>query len=331
MTESLSANTQAILLLLGPLIAGGRGEPSTELLTFGEYQRLARSLRQMNRQPSDLLEDTPGASNDELQMLVDRERLKRLLERGFQLSQAVEHWQSRAIWVVSPGDDRYPQVLQTRLKDLAPPVIYGCGDADLLNSGGLAVVGSRHVDAELVAYTEDVGRLAARAKRTVISGGAKGIDQAAMRGALEAGGKSVGVLSDSLERAVMNREHRTHVMEGELTLISPYDPSASFNIGHAMQRNKYIYALADAALIVNSDLEKGGTWAGAVEQLDKLEFVPIYVRSDDDAASGLSALRRKGALPWPNPTTVEEFDELIRRGKESSSLPHNQQLSFLET
>ena len=36
-----------------------------------------------------------------------------------------------------------------------------------------------------------------------------------------------------------------------------------------MQRNKLIYALADAALVVNSDYEKGGTWAGAVEQLER--------------------------------------------------------------
>lgn len=330
MTNSLSPNAQAALLLMGPLISGGRSEPSTDLLTFGEYQRLTRFLSQTNRQPADLLDGDPDES-DELRMLVDGERLKQLLARGFQLSQAVEHWESRAIWVVSQGDDKYPQLLQTRLKELAPPLIYGCGDADLLNSGGLAIVGSRHVDPDLVAYTEEVGRLSAQARSTVISGGAKGIDQAAMRGALEAGGKAVGILADSLERVALNREHRNNVMEGELTLISPYDPAASFNIGHAMQRNKFIYALADAALVVNSDLEKGGTWAGAVEQLDKLECVPIYVRSDNDVASGLRALRRKGALQWPNPTTVEAFDELIRRAKESSSSPKNQQLSFLET
>jgi DNA processing protein len=331
MTETLSGNTQAVLLLMGPLIAGGKAEPSTDLLTFGEYQRLARMLSKMNKQPSDLVDGTLGELSDELRMLVDNERLQRLLGRGFQLSRAVEHWHSRAIWIATPGDDRYPRRLQTRLKELAPPVIYGCGDADLLSSGGLAIVGSRHVDDELITYTEEVGKLSARAKWTVFSGGAKGIDQASMRGALEAGGKAVGVLADSLERAALNREHRQHVIEGELTLISPYDPSASFNIGHAMQRNKFIYALADAALIVNSDLEKGGTWAGAVEQLDKLECVPIYVRSDDDVASGLSALRRKGAIQWPNPTNVEDFDDLMRRGKESSSSPQNQQLLFLET
>lgn len=52
----------------------------------------------------------------------------------------------------------------------------------------------------------------------------------------------------------MNREHRNLLIGDQLVLISPYDPSAGFNVGHAMQRNKLIYALADASLVVNADL-----------------------------------------------------------------------------
>ncbi|OPY93454.1 MAG: Sugar-specific transcriptional regulator TrmB [Syntrophaceae bacterium PtaU1.Bin231] len=100
-------------------------------------------------------------------------------------------------------------------------------------------------------------------------------------------------------------------MEGQLVLISPYDPAAGFNVGHAMQRNKLIYALADAALVVNADYNKGGTWAGAAEQLDKLRFVPLYVRSDGETGKGLEALRRKGALPWPNPVTPDELVQTL--------------------
>ena len=80
-----------------------------------------------------------------------------------------------------------------------------------------------------------------------------------MRGALKAGGKVAGVLADSLERMVMNREHRNLLLEEKLAFISPYDPNAGFNVGHAMQRNKLIYALADAALVVNAEENKGGT------------------------------------------------------------------------
>jgi len=310
MSTSLSSNTQAILLLTAPLIAG-RSEPSSELMTPGEYNRLARALRDNQREPADLLGPEAGEVIRKCQGIIDAARLERLLGRGFLLSQAVERWQARAIWVVSRADSSYPRRLKARLKEDAPPVLYGCGDAAILEMGGLAIVGSRHVEDALVEYTENVGRLAARAHRTVVSGGARGVDQAAMRGALQEGGNVSGVLSDSLERAALVRDHREVLMDGRLVLISPYDPAAGFNVGHAMQRNKLIYALADAALVVSSDYGKGGTWTGAVEQLEKLSFVPVYVRSGVETGKGLESLRQKGALVWPDPDTSEGFTEAL--------------------
>ena len=310
MTPTLSPNTQAILLLTAPLIAG-RGTSSSDLLSPGEYKRLARHLREMQRQPADLLSPDATEILRACQPVIDENRLQKLLERGFLLSQVIERWQARAIWVVSRADADYPRRLKAKLREDAPAVIYGCGDMSLLDSGGLAVVGSRHVDDALIDYTLAVGRLAARAGRTLVSGGAKGIDQAAMRGALEAGGKVCGVLADSLEKTTMNREHRNLLLEGQLVLISPYDPSAGFNVGNAMQRNKLIYALADASLVVSSDVNKGGTWAGATEQLDKLKFVPVYVRSTGEPSAGLEALRARGAMPWPSPQDVDALQAVF--------------------
>lgn len=310
MTPVLSPNTQAILLLTAPLIAG-RGPSSPDLLSPGEYKRLARHLREIQRQPADLVSPDAVDILRACQPVIDESRLRRLLGRGFLLSQVIERWQARAIWVVSRADADYPRRFKVRLREDAPAVIYGCGDMSLLDSGGLAVVGSRHVDDSLIDYTMVVGRLAARAGRALVSGGAKGIDQAAMRGALESGGKVCGVLADSLERTTMNREHRNLLLDGQLVLISPYDPSAGFNVGNAMQRNKLIYALADTSLVVSSDLNKGGTWAGAVEQLDKLKFVPVFVRATGESSAGLDGLRKKGALPWPNPQDVDSFEAVF--------------------
>lgn len=325
---NLSQNTQAILLLTAPLIVG-KGQQSPDSLTHGEYKQMARFLRDNQRQPSDFLGSDAKELIEKCAVLFDRARIERLLGRGFLLSQAIERWQARTIWVISRADAGYPGKLKTRLKDDAPPVLYGCGDAALLETGGLAIVGSRNVDSVLVEYTEGIGRLAAKAKRTVVSGGARGIDQAAMRGALDAGGCVVGVLSESLERMALIREHREFLMENRLVLVSPYDPSAGFNVGNAMQRNKLIYAFADAALVVSSDVEKGGTWAGAIEQLKKLRFVPVYVRTKGEASKGLDALRIKGALPWPNPETTEAFAEaLTATTYPEQSAPGQDELSF---
>ena len=327
MSDALSPNTQVILLLTAPLIAGRR-DSSADLLKPSEYKRLVRFLREKQREPADLLVSDARGLLEECRQLVGSDRLKSLLARGFLLSQAVERWQTRAIWVVSRADAEYPRRLKARLKEDAPPVLYGCGERVLLDTGGLAVVGSRDVDDGLVEYTEGIGRLVARARRTLVSGGARGIDQAAMRGALETGGKVAGVLADSLERTALNREHRNLLMDGQLVLVSPYDPSAGFNVGNAMQRNKLIYALADAALVVSSDYDKGGTWAGAVEQLEKLHLVSIYIRSSGEMGKGLEALRQKGALPWPNPDSEEALDAALAL-QAPIETPNQEQLSLV--
>jgi predicted Rossmann fold nucleotide-binding protein DprA/Smf involved in DNA uptake len=307
---SLSSNTQAILLLTAPLIAGN-GSTSSGLLSHSEYRKLARRLHEMQLQPADLLDSRVVNLSNICQGIVDESRLRRLLERGFLLSQVIERWQARAIWVISRADAHYPRRMKNHLREEAPALLYGCGQIELLETGGLAVVGSRHVDEALIESTLAVGRLTARAGKTLVSGGAKGIDQAAMRGALEAGGNAIGVLADSLEKTALKREHRKLLMDGQLVLTSPYDPSAGFNVGHAMQRNKLIYALADVSLVMSSDFNRGGTWAGATEQLEHFQLVPVYVRSSGEISEGLEALRRKGAISWPNPDNVEAFKSVL--------------------
>ena len=310
MTSSLSPNTEAILLLTAPLIVG-KGQSSPDLLKPGEYNRLVRHLQQNDLEPADLTSRHGADAASKCEQVIEADRLERLLGRGFLLAQALERWHSRAIWVVSRADPEYPRMLKSRLKSDAPSVLYGCGEVSKLNSGGLAVVGSRHVDDELIQYTQAVGALAAQSGNTIISGGAKGIDQAAMHGALNAGGRALGVLADGLEKVVLARYNRDMLLSKQLVLLSPYDPAAGFNVGNAMRRNKFIYAMSNVSLVVSSDVEKGGTWAGAVEQLAKLKLVPVYVRSTGPESGGLEALSRKGALRWPNPAGVEDFQALL--------------------
>lgn len=311
MIGPVSPNTQVILLLTAPLIMRG-SEVSADLLPLGLYKKLTRQLRTLDARPADLLTMNAEAIIAACENVVEGDRLRRLLGRGFLLSQVIERWQARAIWAISRADPTYPRRLKHWLREDAPPVLYGCGAIERVDEGGLAVVGSRHVDDRLIAYAEAVGALAAQANCPVVSGGARGIDQAAMRGAGKVGGQVVGVLADSLEKSAMLRENRGPLMEGRLVLISPYDPGARFNVGHAMQRNKLIYALADNGLVVSSDVGKGGTWAGAIEQLDRFRFTPVYVRTEGDPSDGLDALLRRGAISWPEPKDPEAFTAIFR-------------------
>lgn len=331
MTSRLSPNTEAALLLTAPLLVGGKRDRSAaKPLAAGEYRRLARQLRQARRQPADLLEPDGLKLVSECRIQLDSGQLEGLLARARRclLSQAMEQWDARKIWVAGRGDPAYPQSLEKRLGDDSPALLYGCGgNPDLLGTrGGLAVVGSRNISDTLMQYASFVGQLAADAGRKIVSGGARGVDQAAMHGALEAGGCVAGILANGLERAA--REYRGALMDGKLVLACPYDPAVRFLVGHAMQRNKLIYALSDAALVVNADYKKGGTWAGATEQLGRLKLgrlkhVRVYVRATGEPSRGLDGLRERGASLWPDPdpTTAAELRELLDRPQGVTARP----------
>lgn len=301
----VSDNTKAILLLTAPLMLG-KNTNNVKLLSNSEYHQLAVYLKNVNKQPSDLL--TADLDNIlENYAKLDKQRISLLLNRGFLLSQVLDYWHSRNIWVISRADKAYPNRLKNRLSGNAPPVLYGCGNIDLLNLGGLSIVGSRSIDDELIHYTMSVAELSAQSGKMVISGGAKGADLAAMQGALRAGGMVCGILADGLEKAALNASNRLAFQEKRLVLISACDPKSRFSIGNAMQRNKYIYALSDIGLVINAEVNKGGTWAGAIEQLEKYRQISIYVRSTGIISAGLKALEHKGALPWINPKSSMDF------------------------
>ncbi len=331
MNREITPNAQAILLLTARLLAGKSRNVHSNItpLTSTAYNKLVRLLRDKDMKPADLLNtDCLQKIEDDVPTLEIKQSFSdiyQLLNRGFILSRALEHWASRAIWVVTRADDHYPRRLKQKMKSKAPPVLYGCGDRSALEGGGLAVVGSRRVNEELIEYTEKVGHLAAEAKIPIVSGGARGVDQAAMRGSLSAGGYAVGVLGNGLEQAALNRDNREYLIDERLVLISAFDPASRFQAWQAMDRNKQIYALADAALIVNSDHGHGGTWKGAIEQLGTpaqssrctsgLHYVSLMFvrdsRKNDTPSIGLEALMGRGARRWPDPEDVDSLKAIM--------------------
>ena len=326
--KDISENTKAILLLTAPLIVSKKAERA-KTLTLKEYNVLARSLHALGCQPHDLLGADLESILPKVPSSFDSLRLEGLLNRGFLLGQALAEWQRRSIWIVSRADAAYPERLKSRLREQAPPVLYGCGESALLDKGGLAVVGSRNISEELRIYAKKVGALAAEAHIPIVSGAARGIDSSAMGGALEKGGTVVGVMADSLGRAALAKANREALLERKLVLISAYDPSAGFNAGNAMQRNKAIYALADTGLVVTSDFNKGGTWTGAIEQLERLHFVPIFIRNREDSEQGTVALIHRGGIKWPEPKNGEQLLSVITNAvSEKSKKPNVEQLGL---
>jgi predicted Rossmann fold nucleotide-binding protein DprA/Smf involved in DNA uptake len=298
LTHVLQPDTQAILLLCAGFGQSRQAEPMP--LSLGEYNALAQKLQQQNLRPADLLAtDGKNWVFDEINGSLSPQRIVHLLERGAMLAVAVEDWTNKGLWILSRSDETYPQRLKRKLKHLSPPILYGVGNPNLLSEGGLAVVGSRDIDDEGLGYTQRIAEKCAEQDIQIVSGGARGVDQTAMLAAISVGGKSVGVLADSLIKAAVSMKYREGLRQGRVALISPYDPSAGFNAGNAMNRNKHVYALADHALVINSSYEKGGTWAGAKEELKKANKIPVWVRLEGDIPQGNYQLVKLGAVPFP--------------------------------
>jgi predicted Rossmann fold nucleotide-binding protein DprA/Smf involved in DNA uptake len=288
---TVSPNTQAVLLLTAHF-SKSSGD-SAKPLTPKEWGRFAVWLKDHALTPEQLMTSHP---KDLLEGWSDRQitldRLDGLLNRGSALAIAMEKWLRAGLWVMTRSDTDYPSRLKKRLGTDSPAVFYGCGNRSLLNSGGLAVVGSRNAADDDLQYTRQLGAAAANQGHTVVSGGARGVDEAAMLGALESEGTAIGILADSLLRACSSSKYRRHLLAKNLVLISTFHPEAGFNAGNAMQRNKYIYCLSDAALVVHSGA-KGGTWSGATENLKK-RWVPLWVKPTGDAAAGNEGLAKQG-------------------------------------
>lgn len=290
---SVSPQTQAILLLTVGFTKSAPGDP--EPLTPAEWGRFAAWLKSQEKSPELLL-----TSDDPMAFLqgwpdpsITPERIRHLLGRSGAMGLALEKWQRAGLWVMTRSDAEYPVRLKKRLRFEAPPVLFGCGDRGLLNQAGIAVVGSQAVNEEELGDASQLGAEIAAQGFSVISGGACGVDETAMLSALERGGTAAGVLADSLLRAATSAKYRKGLMGRSLVLLSPFNPEASFNTGNAMARNKYIYCLADAGIVVAAGKENG-----AIENL-KHGWVPLWVKEHPDPNSGNAALVQQGARWLP--------------------------------
>ncbi|HZA81910.1 MAG TPA: DNA-processing protein DprA [Actinomycetes bacterium] len=223
------------------------------------------------------------------------ERVATLLGAATGFALRLEEAEQQGLRVVASVDDSYPHALLDRLGRLAPPLLYLVGDPTLLLADRLGIVGSREVGEEAAAVTRQAAAAAAEAGLGVVSGAAKGVDRLAMAAALDAGGTAVGVLADSLVRMTRGPEVRRAVTDGRLCLCTPYKPTAPFSIANAMGRNKLIYALSKATLVVAAAAETGGSWAGAVEAI-RQATAPVLVWTGPGAGSGNPLLSQRGGI-----------------------------------
>ncbi len=302
----LSTDSRVVALLCAPLKPPkGEDFQSAGPLSPKKWFDLDTRIRQSDFQyPGDLLDaDVPSLMQALNLSEPEALRLRQRLDLGDELDQELAWLSDREMWLLTIADPDYPTRLSENIPTQAPPVLFGSGNTRSLQDGGLAVVGPRHASQSDLEYAAAVGEQCAAEGIAVISGGARGVDQYAMNGAIANGGNAIGVLGDSLEKLAATPDVSCQIQSGNLMLISPYHPKAHFQVGQAMGRNKIVYALADWALVVACQVGQGGTWNGAIAALRNIN-VPILVRADDQISDGNRELIKRGALEFaPQPWT----------------------------
>lgn len=264
-----------------------------------EWTKLADTMLSQNLQPKDI----PDFSNEDMKQYLgygeeDIVRIKQLLDRAGSLSFELEKLSSMGIKVITRADNGYPKALKSKLKGGCPPLFYYAGNLSLLECRTVGFVGSRTVGDEDTAFAKNMVQKINQHGFGVVSGGAKGIDSISSASSLANGSFSIEYISDSFIRKIKRKEVISAIQNGNLLMMSMTKPDAGFNAGLAMQRNKYIYAQAQAAIVVKSDYNKGGTWGGATEAMKK-KYCPVLCR-DYRQYPGNMGLIKLGAVPINN-------------------------------
>ncbi len=197
-----------------------------------------------------------------------------------------------------PWDDpRLPPGL-AELEERAP-VLWALGDLALLDDRPrVAIVGTRRATAYGLRVTRALAGACARAGACVVSGLARGIDSAAHRAALEAGGATIAVLGTGADVAYPPANRALHAElagGGRGLLLSEYPPGEWANGGSFPRRNRIIAALAPLTVVVEAGHQSGALltarWANDLGR--SLGAVPGCI--DQPQSEGTNRLIRDGA------------------------------------
>jgi DNA processing protein len=216
---------------------------------------------------------------------------------------------------LQPGDPDYPALLDVVP---APPALWVRGALVAADALAVAIVGARRATPYGVAE-QLAAELAARGV-TIVSGFARGIDTAAHRGALAAGGRTLAVLGSGVD-VVYPSENRAlaRAIEGHGALVSQFAPGTPALAGHFPARNRTLAGLALGLVVVEAASRSGALIsAGFAGDLGR-EVFAVPGRITSDTSAGANRLIQDGAKLiscWQD--IVSELPEPWRRAVRST-------------
>ena len=256
-------------------------------------RRIQRAVRGM-REPAELFR-LPLTALEALQIPVASARF---IAEGKARKAAEEEWQKireSGCSLMTLGDADYPE----RLREIfdPPPVLWVRGDRALLSRPAIAVVGTRAPSPYGTGMAEMLSRDLAARRMVILSGMARGVDTAAHKGALNAGGRTVAVWGTGLD-VVYPKENKRLAEEIILSggAIVSEQPMGTFPAPQNFPlRNRIISGMSVGVLVVEAGEQSGTrvTARCALEQNRDVYAVPGNVTSRN--AWGPNTLIKQGA------------------------------------
>lgn len=203
-------------------------------------------------------------------------------------------------------DSRYPMLL-SEIHD-APLMLWVKGDANLLSSPQIGIVGSRSASPNARNHAKALAKSLCRFDKTITSGGASGIDKACHEGALEVDGRTIAVFGCGIDQ-VYPKSHRNlfEAIGSDGALVSEHPLGTLPKPGHFPRRNRIISGLCEAIVVVEAALKSGSlvTAAHALDQGRDVYAMPGDVLNPNSA--GCHQLIRDGAYLLTDAKDIVEF------------------------
>ncbi|MFA7291296.1 MAG: DNA-processing protein DprA [Rhodocyclaceae bacterium] len=237
-----------------------------------------------------------SASRSNLRSIIGDKATDRLLETDNRAAVAAAQQ-----WAEQPGqriltlaDEDYPRALF----DIADPptLLYVRGRCELLSLPALAIVGSRNATPQGESNARAFAAALAAEGLSIVSGLALGIDAAAHRGAIAAGGATIAVIGTGADRLY---PARNHALAGEIAekgaIVSEFPLGTPAAASNFPRRNRLISGLSRGVLVVEAAVESGSliTARMAGEQGREVFAIPGSIHSPQ--ARGCHRLIRQGA------------------------------------
>ncbi len=224
------------------------------------------------------------------------------------------------VQLVTWADAAYPVILRA-IAD-PPLVLYVAGSVEALAGPAVAVIGTRHPTVYGREIAQQLGFLLAKAGYLIVSGLALGIDTQAHRGALQAGGRTAGVIGGALDRLYPreNEELAREMAAQGGAVLCEYPFGRQPDRQTFPMRNRIVSGLAKGVVVVEAPL-RSGTLITVDQALDQGRAVmAVPGRADSPASAGCHRLIRSGArLVTSADEVLEELQELFPAGRAGSA------------